>query len=70
MAEKDALTQVVLAARCQRCSGNGFKMVQAENRDGEKIAGALEKLSCEECNGYGVKLGICRRLIAEANGKS
>lgn len=68
MSDKDALTQVVLAARCQRCNGNGFKLVQAENRDGEKITGASDKISCEECEGYGIKLGICRRLASKLNG--
>lgn len=69
MSGEEAMTQVVLAARCQRCNGNGFKMVQAENRDGEKIVGTMGKILCEECAGYGIKLGICRRLTAEANGR-
>jgi len=66
MLSQDILTAIVRQARCRRCDGNGFRRVPKEDHRGERIPG-FDKIDCPECHGNGIKLGICRRLAAEAN---
>lgn len=71
METKDGLSDEVLAeivrrARCRRCQGKGFRLAPAEDHLGEKISGKFDKLECPECDGNGLKLGLCRQLAREA----
>ena len=68
MPSEEIMTEIVRRARCIRCDGKGFKIVPAEDHRGERIPGEFDKVDCRDCDGNGIKLGVCRRLAVELNG--
>lgn len=67
----DVLTGIVREARCRICNGLGFRRARREEGAGGDVSGEEPGyVDCRECHGYGIRLGVCRRLAREYAEKS